>query len=505
MKVFLQYKFVISALLAIVFLYFFIRLPELVSQPIFADEAIYVRWAQVMRSEPTLRFVSLSDGKTPLFMWLMIPMFKVFDDPLFAGRLLSVISGLATLMGVFVLASRLFSLRVGLWSAFIYAITPYTVFFDRMALVDSMLATFTIWSMVFAVWLLRSQRLDIAMFLGYFLGGAMLVKTPAMMNLLALLLTIVGFNFQKKNRSDLLKLLGLWVTALVIALVIYNTLRLGPGFSQLSSRNADYVFSPLELVGRPLDPFIPHLNDLIEWFPLLITWPILIVIAAGLIFVAAKKKLVALAIILWLLVPLILQMTFLKTFTARYILTSIPPLLLFAGFGIENILLKFKKSYAFSAGVMLLLLIPMPLYYDYLIVKDVQNANLPKNERRGYLEDWTAGYGFPEIAKYLIERSKIEPIVVGTEGSFGTLPDGLYIYLDKANIPIVGGGATVSAALRESAQTKTTFFVSNKNRLQKGVENAQLILEFPKAVPLGGKPQDAIILYQIFPNNLGQE
>lgn len=501
MNVFLKYKFVIFALLAIVILYFGIRLPELVSQPIFADEAIYVRWAQVMRSEPTLRFVSLTDGKTPLYMWLMIPMFKVFPDPLFAGRLLSVFAGLGTLLGVFVLSSKLFNLRVALWSALVYAITPYTVFFDRMALVDSMLAGFTIWAMVFAIWLLKSQRLDLAMILGYFLGGAMLVKTPAMLNLLALPLTIVGFNFKTENRSNLLKLLGLWVVALVIALVIYNFLRLGPGFSQLSSRNSDYVFSPLELVGRPLDPFIPHLNDIREWFPLLVTWPVMILIAVGLIFVIIKRNFVALAIILWLLVPLILQMAFLKTFTARYILTSIPPLLLFAGFGIENILLKFKKSYAVSAGVMLILLTPMPLYYDYLIVHDVQNANLPRNERRGYLEDWTAGYGFPEIAEYLVERNKTEPIVVGTEGFFGTLPDGLYIYLDKANIPIVGGSATVSAVLRESAEEKTTFFVSNKNRLQKGVENAQLIMEFPKAVPVDGKPQDAIILYQIFPNN----
>ena len=70
--------------------YFALRLPNLTLQPIFADEAIYIRWAQVMRAEPTLRFLSLSDGKTPLFMWAMIPFLKVFSDPLFAGRFLSV-------------------------------------------------------------------------------------------------------------------------------------------------------------------------------------------------------------------------------------------------------------------------------------------------------------------------------------------------------------------------------------------------------------------------------
>ncbi|KKU74843.1 MAG: hypothetical protein UX99_C0005G0003 [Candidatus Amesbacteria bacterium GW2011_GWB1_47_26] len=50
-----------------------LRFWNLNSLPIFADEAIYVRWSQVMRAESSLRFLPLSDGKQPLFMWLTIP------------------------------------------------------------------------------------------------------------------------------------------------------------------------------------------------------------------------------------------------------------------------------------------------------------------------------------------------------------------------------------------------------------------------------------------------
>lgn len=81
-------------------LYFVLRLPSLVLQPIFADEAIYIHWAQLMRAEPSLRFISMTDGKTPLFMWLMIPLFKLSSDPLMAGRLLSVLFGFLTVCGV---------------------------------------------------------------------------------------------------------------------------------------------------------------------------------------------------------------------------------------------------------------------------------------------------------------------------------------------------------------------------------------------------------------------
>src|SRR3989344_360374 len=167
----------------IIILYFSLRLPNLTLQPIFADEAIYIRWAQVMRAEPTLRFLPVSDGKTPLFMWSLIPLLKIFEDPLFAGRFLSVLSGFVTLAGVFALSWLVFGKRSAFWAALIYAIVPYTVFFDSMALVDSMLAAFTIWSIFFSVWLLKSQRLDLSMILGFLLGGAMLTKTPAIVNL----------------------------------------------------------------------------------------------------------------------------------------------------------------------------------------------------------------------------------------------------------------------------------------------------------------------------------
>src|SRR3989344_9342987 len=128
MRFIFKYKWGIVVGLAIIALFFLLRLPNLTLQPIFADEAIYIRWAQVMRAEPTLRFLPLSDGKTPLFMWMMIPFFKVFEDPLYAGRFLSVLSGYLTLLGALFLGWRFINKKVGLWAAFLIAITPYIVF-----------------------------------------------------------------------------------------------------------------------------------------------------------------------------------------------------------------------------------------------------------------------------------------------------------------------------------------------------------------------------------------
>lgn len=484
---------------AIAIVYFALRSPNLTLQPIFADEAIYIRWAQVMKAEPALRFVSLSDGKTPLFMWAMAPLFKVIQDPLLAGRFLSVLSGLMTLTGVFFLSKRVFGRNVSFWAALIYTVCPYTVFFDRMALVDSMLAAFTIWVVYFAVWLLQSLRLDLAMILGYLMGGALLVKTPAMVNILVLPLSIIGFAKSNYSGNKLLKLLLFWAVAIAIAMIMYNILRLGPGFQQLSSRNADYVFSPVELSGRPLDPFIPHFRDIADWFPKLLTIPILVAVIIGIVSVVLSFNRMGLVILIWALVPLALEMAFLRTFTARYLLSSIPPFLVLAGAGIDYILRKTRKYKPSFIILTLVLLLPQSLYFDYWLSKDPSLAPLPKEERKGYLEDWTAGYGFKEIAAFIMEKKKSQTVVVGTEGSFGTLPDGLQIYLDKASVPIIGGPAFITPSVRNAAKNHLTFYVGNKNRVEGSLQGVKLIKEFPKAKPLDNSLQDAIMFYQVLP------
>lgn len=449
-----------------------------------------------MRAEPTLRFLPLSDGKTPLFMWTLMPVLKFIEDPLFAGRFLSVISGLATMVGVFALTMRVFNIRVALWASLLYVIVPYTVFFDRMALVDSMLSAFTIWALYFILWLAKAPRLDLAMILGLLLGGAWLTKTPAVLNLFLLPASFLAFKRVKGDQYKLVKLFLFWGVAIVIAFFMYNGLRLGPNFHLLSSRNADYVFSPLELVGRPLDPFIPHLRDMADWFPKLLTWPVLGLMVYGLWFMVKIKNRAGWVILAWAIIPLLLEMAFLRTFTARYLLPSIPLLLILAGYGLEKI------SNEILIPFLLIILVISSFNFNYQLLTSPPPEALPLEERKGYFEMWTAGYGFSEIAQFLIAQKENGSVVVGTEGFFGTLPDGLYIYLDKSNIAVVGSTATVSAQIRAATRDHLTFFVGNKESLD-DVGGVKLIKEFPKAKPLDGRAEDATVLYQVLPAENG--
>lgn len=498
--------YILPLFLVILVGYFLLRLPNLTLQPIFVDEAIYIRWAQVMQAEPTLRFLPLSDGKTPLFMWAMIPFFKVFDDPLYAGRILSVLSGFITLLGVTFLGWKFLNLRVGLWAALLLAIVPYIVFFDRMALVDSMLAAFSIWSLSLSLLLVKYRRFDLAMVLGYFLGGSLLTKPPGFFNILVLPATILLINWKSKEKYRLiLELFVSWTIALLVTLVIYNLLRLGPGFDNLSTRNQDYVFSPQELQGRILDPFIPHVHDIVDWFTKLLTWPVLALMMVGLVFAAVKRNMTMVVILIWALVPMITQMVFLRTFTARYILFSIPPLLILSAWAIDTLILKLQGKYLGKAILVLAILLFATIPIDYLLLTSPEKANLPRSERRGYLEEWTAGYGLKEIAQFLIEESKSGTVVVGTEGSFGTLPDGLQIYLEAhthsvpedKRIAVVGGKAVVSDQIRDSAKKYKTFYVANRSRVATVPEGLKLIREYNKVK--GPTFQDAILLFEVMP------
>ena len=80
-----------------------------------------------MKSEPTLRFLPLSDGKTPLFMWLIIPIFKIFKDPLFAGRFVSVLASVGTVVGIYLVGRELFGRKASVFSTIVYLVSPFFI------------------------------------------------------------------------------------------------------------------------------------------------------------------------------------------------------------------------------------------------------------------------------------------------------------------------------------------------------------------------------------------
>lgn len=495
-------------------LFVYLRFYNITIIPVFADEAIYIRWAQVMRAEPTLRFLPLSDGKQPLYMWLLMPIFKVITDPLVAGRFLSVVFGLVSTIGIFVLSWLLYKNKwVSLLSSFFYTIVPFFVFFDRQASVDSALASFAVWFAVLSVMLAENSRLDLALIAGLIFGAGLMIKSPAIFFMAYLPLSV--FTAPKILKTKLpakFRLIYYWAVIFILGFGMYNfILRLGPGFGMIAQRNKDYVFSLSWLLAHPFDPLRPHLGDLRKWLLNLFSLPIIISAVLGIALALKKHFGKSIFLLSICLIPLIAQSAIAKVFTPRYILFTVWPLTIFTGFFLKEaweflkIRVKDRRILGILGGLGILGISWIALNYNYRLLYAPETAPLPTNLRNGHFEEWTSGGGIKEISEMLKERAKSGNVFVGTDGFFGTLPDGLQMYLDKtANITIIGVGVNIEKmpeSLTNSLVDNDVYLVVNKRRLKMdpSINGLILIKEYPRFTA-GGQPYDSLMVFRLDKN-----
>lgn len=496
----------IFAAFGILLLAILLRSYNLLSLPIFADEAIYIRWSQIMKNDATLRFLPLTDGKQPLFMWVIIPFFKFFSDPLIAGRMVSVVCGLSAIVGVSFLTQILFNnKKISLIAAFFYAIAPYLVFFNRMALVDTMLAMFGIWAIFFAVLTAKTLRLDFALITGFCLGGALLTKFPGIFFVLLLPTT---FLFVQQNKKVSLftrswKVLCYWAVSATVAYVMYNILKLGPDFHLLSIRNKDYLFSFSEIIKHPLGPISNNIGQFGEWVYYFTPLFFAIIALTAFILVPKKNWKEVLVLSLWFVIPVSIELETARVFTARYLLFALFPLYILSAVGAYYVVKKLNKY----ALVIIALLCIGSLYLDYLIIAKPENAILPRNERAGYLEAWTAGTGIGDVAEVIKQEHNLHPdehIVVGSEGSFGALPQGLQLYIeDLPNVNVVGHDAPdlvevdMKLIVAKKAGDKV-YLVINASRFNAPYDKFGLVVlnQYPKAIRPNGT-HDSLMLFEV--------
>jgi len=500
-------KKILAALVFLValFLFFFFRLSKLNTIPVFVDEAIYVRWSQIMKTEASLRFVPQTDGKQPLFMWVTIPFFKLSSDPLIAGRLVSVATGFGSLLGIVFLSYILFGdVLIAALSALVYTLLPFTVFFDRMALVDSMLAMFGLWSLGLSVLFAKTHRLDHAMLLGFAIGGGLLTKSPAEFYYIWLIVALIFFFRPQKNENHALRdlLVGLFAVT-VISQLMYNILRLGPSFNMIGARNQDYLFTWKEVLSHPLNPFIGNFKTTVNWFWLLFTPTILATLIFGLL--PKKTRFPAIFLCLVSMIPLFGQAAIAKVYTSRYILFAVLPLILVCGLGLNWLVTRKGILIKLSSSVLLV----VPIIISFLYVFQPTKAPMPYDMHNGYLEEWTAGWGQQDIANYFISlEAKGERVVAFTEGYFGTLPDGLEIYTEgHKNITIVGSNPSVSEipdGLIKTDPQNQRFLIVNRSRdhlTPASLKDLQLLKEYSKPMRNDGT-HEVLELYSYTSNSL---
>lgn len=472
MQKLLRYKSEIILSIAIAIFYFFLRLIFIKDLPIFTDEAIYVRWAQIALNDSSWRFISLTDGKQPMFIWVAIVFMKVFQDPLLSVRLVSVAAGFFTMVGLFFLTYELFkSKTMSFLTTILYVFYPFAQVYDRIALYDSMVAAFSVWALYFSIHLVKKLRLDIAYSLGFVIGAGILTKTSNFFSIYLLPFMLILFDFKKKPvLKRLITFLVLAMFSSAIAYGLYNVLRLSPLFQMINAKNAIFVYPFSEWVQHPFTFFVGNLNGLFSWLTQYLTLPYIVLILISLILIRKNYK-EKILLILYFLLPFVALALFGRVIFPRFIYFMSLYLLPLAAWGLNYTInqsfhytrssLKLKPI-TYIIPVIVFVFIWYPGFVSFQFAKNPITSKIAKADNSQYVNSWAAGWGVKESVSFFNKEAQKGKIFIATEGTFGLLPYALEMYLvQNKNVTIKGYWPVndVSKELLDNAKKMPTYFV----------------------------------------------
>lgn len=438
-----RHKIEILLSLGLFIFYFATRLTHILSLPIFTDEAIYVRWAQIAKQDAAWRFISLTDGKQPMFTWVTMILMKFIHEPLLAGRMTSVVAGLGSMVGMFFLSYELFKNKwIGFLSSAIYVFLPFTLVYDRMALQDSLVCTFLIWGLYVSIVMTRKLKSYMPFVAGLVIGAGMLNKTTNSWSIDFLPFTLLLFDWKKQNRwKRFVRWVAFATLTAGLAYLYYSVLRLSPYYGIIGEKNHTFYYSLHDWLEHPIIYFVGNLRGMLGWLLSYINW-LGVGLAIASIFVYKKIWKEKLLLILWFIVPFLIFALIGKVLYPRYILYMTIFLIPLMAVSLYETFTIFKTS-KFGLGTLkipsilpgmalFLLLLGMYIYTDRFIIFDFAHAPIADSDLTQYVNAWPAGGGVNEMVAFLNEQSKNQKIYIASEGTFGSVPTlGVEIYLDS--------------------------------------------------------------------------
>lgn len=495
----MKYLHKLNFLLLIIPLYFFTRLANILIIPIFTDEAIYSYWAQVALHDPANRFISLEDGKQPLFIWIAAIFQRLIPDPLMATRLVSIFSGLGSLVGIYFLANELFGKKVAKIAAILYIILPFTLLYDRMALFDSLLTMFCIWSVFLSYKMAKNPRLDYALLNGIILGLGLITKSSISFFLYFLPASLTVFDFKRGLLiRRLSKWLGLSAVTLLISQTIYNALRVSPLFYMIDRKNHEFIRTFSEVLNNPFAHFSGNINSMVTWL-FQYNGPLLVLFPATIIYGIAKKDRRIILLSGYVLLPFFTEALFNQILYPRFSLFYFPFIIVLIAFGTTQVLQQLSK-YQRLLWIGFFALIIFPLASSFYLLTNPPLASIADSDKFQYLNGWSSGYGIRQIVNILKTENPKNKVYVGTEGTFGLLPFALQIYFyDNPNIQVVGYWPVDNLAKQvlDVARIQKTYFIFYQNQNlpnENDKKNLKLIAKYQK-----GNGNNFMQFYKVIP------
>lgn len=487
-------------LLAILTLFYLVaRLINLTIIPIFTDEAMYLRWAQIGLLEPQkYLFISLIDGKQPLFIWLTYPFVQFMSDPLVAGRLVSVLTGFATMSFLYLLTKEVFkSRKTAFLSAILYIVFPLAAVYDRLAVMDSLLAATFIGALYFQLKLAEKLDLKNAFCVGAIMGLGLLTKSSAIFFFFLAPLSLMFL--KEKTKFVLLKWSKLFGLSTAIALAISLILYISPLHGMIKMKNEVFVYTLPEFLRNPFNPLQTNLPQLLSYFPPYFGTSWIILIFLGLIIGLLKKERCIIYLFLTFFIPFLSLTVFGRLVYPRFIFFMVLPLLPIIAYASLTLMQGLKNPLARLA--LIFVIFAYSVVNSYYVIFQPTAASLPSIDSEQLLNSWPAGYGVKEVVTYVTEQSKTEKVYLATEGTQGLFPYALELYFVRNNNVTVKGYWPVKdipSEVRVKSKTEKTYFIYKDTlnptpqvntkeilKVRRGIGNnyLRLLKIYPEATP----------------------
>jgi hypothetical protein len=498
-----------------VLIFLAVRLTNLTLLPLLVDEGRHIARARVTFAGGNL-FLGMRESMKQLYIWIVALFIPFFSDHLLAARIVSVLAGLGGAWVCYKLATMLYpERRLGYIAALFYLLCPFSLFYDRVALTDSLLTMLMGLSIVLSFQFWRSPSLKWAVALGSVFALAVLNKAYALLYYPTPFLLWL-FLKRELSLSRFIRLMAVvygvtllaWLPILIIGLQAYWN----DHIEKLAAS------SPADSY---LDTLRHNIISVLDWLQIFLTWPYLLVLLFVLVLIIFRRDKIGFILILLALTPVLVFTFALHAWSPRYILPIVTPISVLVALGIADLtelalrLLGRVRSQpslsppGLQPAIFLLFSIPA-LLFSYLIIFKPSQAPLPGPDKLTYIEGRFSGYGLRESAQVVDEFAARYPKIIVLQGAnlmdaiFSLDVIGMMFYMsnsDKVQVQTIAQfDENTFHTLDAYAQAAPTFTLNTTETGNSSNFVFSDLVNFPQAWQLASLPkpggQFKVTLYQ---------